>query len=302
MEDYLIPTTLGSLLATAHSAVMKDLVAVIEQIAPSDLSVLIIGESGTGKEWTARAIHQLSPRANCTFLPVNCGAIPPDNVAKMILGSEENTQLGKVIRPGAIDEAEGGTIFLEEIGVLPFTVQKQVARAIRTQRFRRVGGQEMHRCNVRVIAALSRKLTGRDKEDPIPEEFRQSISPIKVNLPPLRERYQDIPYLIASFLLQLNRHHDRAAITLSPDALQRCLEYDWPGNVRQLKNAVEYASAICEDHVIRVEHLPSYVRVSKSGGTSNAYQTKRLLLSDDRARENGGGSVAGLSDKRRLGE
>jgi two-component system response regulator HydG len=268
MNDYTTTPSVEALPPLAHSAVMRNLMALVEQIAPSNLSVLIVGEKGTGKEWTAQAIHRLSPRAYHKFIRVDCMNTPIEMLANEIFGAEKVTFTGVDVRRGAIEQAENGTLFLDEIGELPPAVQKQIARVIGDQQFRRVGGQQSTHCNVRVIAALSRTVKWSEEESLLPREIHYHISPITVNLSPLREHREDIPYLIERFLLELNRRDSKYVTGVSPEAMRLCLSYDWPGNVRQLKDAVEYAIAMSQDHLIQNDHLQFFIDKSQLDGTS----------------------------------
>jgi DNA-binding NtrC family response regulator len=263
MDDFVISTFPGSIRTPTRSTVMKNLVAIVERIAPSDLSVLIVGENGTGKEWIARAIHQSSPRADKKFVPVDCVEFPHDKFMETLFGFEASTGTRIDSIHGAIEQAEGGTIFLDDVGELPSTIQKQIGRMFGRQIFRRVGGKEDTRRNVRLIAALNRKVKGPLVGSFRPTDIDHSISPIIVNLPPLREHREDIPYLIETFFLQFNNEREGSKTVISPEALRLCLSYDWPGNIRQLRTAVEYAAAKCQEHIVQVEDLPLYVDHSR---------------------------------------
>lgn len=268
MADDVTSSPVKSVFMTVHSPVMKNLVATLEQIAPSDLSVLIVGENGAGKEQVARAIHRLSARAEHRFFRVDCSAIPPEKPAREIFGYEHVTNAGIEIGYGAIEKADGGTIFLDEVGELPMVIQRKIARVFVAQQFQRIGGQKSISCNVRVIAALSRRLKTRVEESLLTEEVQHRISPIIINVPPLRERREDIPYLIDEFLLESKSQLGGAVTRISPEALYLCLMNDWPGNIRQLRNALEYAMTIHQNHLIRAEDFPPFVyrNQSKSQG------------------------------------
>ena len=274
----------GAILPPAQSTTMKNLTAIIEQLAPSNLSVLIVGESGTGKEWTARTIHRLSPRASHKFLPIECTTASADNLAKRIFGFEKITPTGIEIRRGGLEMAEGGTIYLVDIGHLPLPLQKQIARISGSTHFRRVGGQASTLCDVRIIASLRRKLRGSEEVGSFPWGIHHRISPIIINLPPLREHREDIPHLIEKFLRQSGDPLSNSAMAISPEAIGLCLSYDWPGNIRQLQNALKYAAAICHDHLIQAEHLQLFIDNSRLDGTSEEYPTSRISLLDSSQR------------------
>jgi DNA-binding NtrC family response regulator len=278
MNDYTSSTSVEVPPPLACSAVMRNLTALVEQIAPSNLSVLIVGEKGTGKEWTAQTIHRLSPRVHHRFIRVDCMNTPMEKLANEIFGAEKATPSGVDVRHGAIEQAENGTLFLDEIGELPLAVQKQIARVIGDQQFRRVGGQQSMRCNVRVIAAVSRSVTRSDEESFLPREIHHHISPITVNLSPLREHREDIPYLMERFLLELNRRDSKYVTGVSPEALRFCLSYDWPGNIRQLKDAVRYAMAMSQGHLLQNDHLQFFVNKSQPNGTFGVYPASGTSL------------------------
>jgi DNA-binding NtrC family response regulator len=271
MNDYTASTPVESIPPLVCSAVMENLTALIEQIAPSDLSVLIVGERGTGKKWTAQAIHRLSPRAYREFIRVECTNTPIEKLANEIFGAEKASFTGVDVRRGAIEQAENGTLFLDEVGELPPAIQKQIARVIGDQQFRRVGGLRSTRCNVRVIAAFSRRVKGSDEESFLSREIHHHISPITINLSPLREHREDIPYLIDRFLLELNRRDSKHVTGVSPEAMRFCFSYHWPGNIRQLKDAVQYAIAMSEGHLLQNDHLQFFVDKSPLDGTSGTY-------------------------------
>jgi two-component system response regulator HydG len=298
MNDYTTSPSVEALPPLASSGVMRNLMALVEQIAPSNLSVLIVGEKGTGKEWTAQAIHRLSPRAYHKLIRVDCMNTPIEKLANEIFGAEKATLSGVDVRHGAIEQAENGTLFLDEIGELPLAIQKQIARVIGDQQFRRVGSQQSTHCDVRVIAALSRSIKGADEESLLPREIHHHISPIIVNLSPLREHREDIPYLIDRFLLELNRPDSKHVTGVSPEALRFCLSYDWPGNIRQLKDAVRYAMAKSQDHLLQNDHLQFFISKGQPDGTSGVYPPSGIPLPYNVERA-AGESTPGQSEKRK---
>jgi DNA-binding NtrC family response regulator len=300
MNDYTTPSCMEAFPLLARSAVMRNLMALVEQIAPSNLSVLIVGEKGTGKEWTAQAIHRLSSRAYHKFIRVDCMDTPIEKLANEIFGMEKVTFTGVDVRRGAIEQAENGTLFLDEIGELPLAIQKQIARVIGDQQFRRVGSQQSTHCNVRVIAALSRSVKRSDEESFLPKEIHHHISPITVNLSPLREHREDIPYLINRFLLELNRPDSKHLTGVSPEALRFCLSYDWPGNIRQLKDAVRYAMARSQGHLLQNDDLQFFINKGQLDGTYGVYPPSGTSLPynvERAARE----ATPDLSEKRKGG-
>lgn len=249
-----------SLLDTSSSAVMQKTASTIERVSVSDLSIVIVGENGTGKERIARMIHQMSARANRRFVTVSCTALSPEDSDKEIFGYEKTTREDVEIKRGAIEESAGGTIYFDEIADLPPVTQKRIGQALERHLIRRVGGSKDLSVNVRFIAGLNRKPDAMVEEGILRKEMYDHISPIIIDLPPLRERREDIPLLIEQFLMQLNCHHASTVEAISPEVLSVCHSYHWPGNIKQLKNAIEYAVVTCRGPLLQREHLPLYLR------------------------------------------
>jgi DNA-binding NtrC family response regulator len=238
------------------SAKMVAAYALLEQAAALDITVLVLGETGTGKELAARAIHYHSARKARRFVPVNCGALPPDLVESELFGHVKGAFTGAAAaKPGLFEEAEGGTLFLDEVGELPLAAQVKLNRALQEREIRRVGGTEDVRVDVRVIAATHRDLraeaaAGRFREDLF---YRLHVFPVR--LPPLRERAEDVPLLAAHFLEKHARAFRRQVSGFEPDALRVLTTHAWPGNVRELENAVERAVAVAKRERIGQDDL-----------------------------------------------
>lgn len=247
------------LFATAHSPIMQVVAHMVEQIAGSDLDVLIVGESGTGKEWFARQIHTLGHREHKPFVCVECTAAPARELEELLFGYEAITRDGVDIKQGAFEEADGGTIVFNNLACVPLALQTKIARVLEHQHVRRIGGRKDYHINDRFIASMTRKPDVLVDEELLSKDILYRISPIILNLPPLRERKPDIPYLIEEFLNEANLREDRAIRGISQEALSLCLEYDWSGNTRQLKNAINYAVLMSAEQTIEAKHLPHYV-------------------------------------------
>jgi DNA-binding NtrC family response regulator len=243
-----------------RSKSMQEVIRTIELIAASDLSVLIIGEQGTGKEWAARSIHGLSSRARGPFLPVDCAALSADILERELFGYEAVTREGVMLRRGALEDAEGGTVLINELSSLPLSAQMKVARALEYQTINRIGGDTIIHINVRIIATLSRPADQLIADGMLLKDTFYRISPIVIDLPPLRDRTEDIPQLIKKFIAELHTRYHSKVIGISRDALDLCTAYRWPGNIRHLKNAIEYAAVMCTDEWIEPKHLPPYVK------------------------------------------
>ncbi len=244
---------------TANSPAMQEIFRTLEKIAPSDLSFVIVGEHGTGKEWIARTIHQMSGRHRGPFWPVDCSSLMPENIEKEIFGYEAVTREGISLNRGAFEDASGGTLLLNEIESLPHAIQLKVARALEYQIIRRAGEERDVRINVRVIATMTESPDILLKKGSLMKEVFYRLSPIVLELPPLRERREDIPILIETILTDLHSRNNSSVLGITPQALHLCLEHDWPGNIRNLRNAVEYASVMCTGKFIQPEDLPRYL-------------------------------------------
>jgi len=228
----------------------------LHRAAGTDATVLLEGESGTGKELFARALHALSPRAEGPFVAINCAAIPDTLLETELFGHEKGAFTGASARkPGRFELAHRGTLFLDEIGDLPLALQAKILRALEEKRFERVGGTQSLHVDVRVVAATNRNLKQRVTERQFREDlfFRLSVFPIQI--PPLRERAEDVLILARHFTDKFCRDMNKKALTLSAAALDELRAYSWPGNVRELQNCIERAVILCEGDAILPRHL-----------------------------------------------
>jgi|YelNatPaOPRAMG01_1025707.scaffolds.fasta_scaffold00014_40 DNA-binding NtrC family response regulator len=223
-----------------RSRPMLQLYETIEQVAPTDISVLITGESGSGKELVARAIHGLSQRRNGPLVIVNCGAIPEGIIESELFGHERGAFTGAVVtRKGYFEAADGGTIFLDEIGEMPLSTQVKVLRVLEGKEFMRVGSTEIRRVDVRVIAATNRDLWERVEQGQFREDLYYRLNAVNLRVPPLRERPEDIPLLVRKFTQDFCRQNRIEFEGFTESAIRLMQQYPWPGNVRELKNLVE---------------------------------------------------------------
>jgi transcriptional regulator with GAF, ATPase, and Fis domain len=228
----------------------------LHRAAATDATVLLEGESGTGKELFARALHALSPRAEGPFVAINCAAIPDTLLETELFGHEKGAFTGAAMRkPGRFEVAHRGTLFLDEIGDLPLALQAKILRALEEKRFERVGGTQSLHVDVRVVAATNRNLKQRVAERQFREDlyFRLSVFPIQI--PPLRERTQDVVILARHFVDRFCHDLNKKPLTLSSIALDELHAYAWPGNVRELQNCIERAVILCEGDTIHPRHL-----------------------------------------------
>jgi PAS domain S-box-containing protein len=236
---------------------MQELYRLIEDVAPSDASVLIHGESGTGKELVARAIHETSDRADGPFVAVNCSALAENLLESELFGHVKGSFTGAVAdRRGRFEEASGGTLFLDEIGDVSPVVQVKLLRVLQERRIERVGDNRPVPVDVRLISATNRDLDDLLRTGRLREDFYYRIKVVSMTIPPLRDRREDIPLLASHILERLRRDHDGAVAELGDDALDRLMRHTWPGNVRELENALEHAVVLSHGGRIGARHLP----------------------------------------------
>lgn len=259
------------------------------QVAPTDLSVLIIGESGVGKEIIPRIIHDHSPRRREKYFAINCGSIPEGTIDSELFGHEKGSFTG------AIGESEGyfgiankGTIFLDEVGELPIQTQARLLRVLETGEYIRVGGQEIRKTDVRIVAATNVNMRKAVSEGRFREDLYYRLNTIPIQMPPLRERGNDILLLFRLFAMQMAEKYRLPKISLSDDAKGIMLKYKWPGNVRQLKNITEQMSVLCEQREVTAQMLLQYIpqdeettqlaTIPKTSGDTHSYESERELL------------------------
>jgi DNA-binding NtrC family response regulator len=240
---------------------MRAIGHLVEEVAASDVIVLIQGESGTGKELVARAIHQKSLRRDKPFISVNCAALPEQLLEAELFGHVKGAFTGAYTdRPGRFQMAEGGTLFLDEVGDMPAKGQGDLLRVIEEGLFRRVGSSELTHCNIRIIAATNKLLEQHVKDGRFREDLFYRLHVVPILLPPLRARTEDIPLLVEAFLAHYAAKHKRAAKIISPDAFQLCQRYRWPGNVRELRNVIERLIITVHNKTIQPADLPEPIR------------------------------------------
>lgn len=230
------------------------------QVAPTDLSVLITGESGVGKEVMPQIIHQFSTRKHGTYIAVNCGAIPEGTIDSELFGHEKGSFTGAYeSRKGYFEEANGGTIFLDEVAELPLSTQVRLLRVLETGEFIRVGSSKVIKTNVRVIAATNVNLTNAIQQSKFREDLFYRLASVPIEVPPLRNRKEDINLLFRKFAIDFADRNRMPAITLTEEALEILTNYRWPGNIRQLKNIAEQISVIEEKRLITADVLRRYL-------------------------------------------
>ena len=249
----------------AGSRRMRDVFNLAGQVARRDSTVLVTGESGTGKELIAKAIHQNSLRASKPFITVNCGAIPESLIESELFGHRKGSFTGAIAdRVGKFEAANEGTIFLDEIGELPINLQVRLLRVIQEREIDKIGFPKPIAVNVRIIAATNRDLRTLIEDSQFREDLFYRLSVVTVELPPLRDRRDDIPLLLAHFLKKHCTRYQLTVPSISDGALEILTRYDWPGNVRELENVVEHAVVLGASETIRTEDLPAHMRNATS--------------------------------------
>lgn len=243
-----------------NNPVLERAIDVARQVAPTDLSVLINGESGTGKEVFPQIIHQNSTRKHGQYIAVNCGAIPEGTIDSELFGHEKGSFTGAhEARKGYFEVADGGTIFLDEVGELPLSTQARLLRVLETGEYIKVGSSKVQKTNVRVVAATNINFTTAIEKGKFREDLFYRLNTVPINLPPLRERRDDIHLLFRKFASDFATKYRMPAVKLTPEAEQALVNYYWPGNIRQLKNITEQISIIEKEREITLEGLLQYL-------------------------------------------
>jgi DNA-binding NtrC family response regulator len=240
-----------------HSASMRAIYRIIEQAAPTPASILVLGESGTGKELVAQTIHQLSPRGQAPFVAINCAAIPETLLESEIFGHEKGAFTGAIDRrAGCFELADRGTLFLDEVAEMAGATQVKLLRVLQERRFRRLGGRAEQDVDVRVIAATNVRPEQAIRDGKLREDLYYRLNVFSIALPPLRERMEDLSLLIQAFIDEFNARDRRSVTAVSPEAMRMLAQYDWPGNIRELRNVIERATILARGEFIEPSHLP----------------------------------------------
>ncbi|MFQ5427387.1 MAG: sigma-54-dependent transcriptional regulator [Thermodesulfobacteriota bacterium] len=235
--------------------------SIIEKVADTDSTVLILGESGTGKEIVARSLHFGSNRSSEPFVPINCGAIPEDLLESELFGHEKGAFTGAIAtKIGRFEAANGGTVFLDEIGDMSPALQVKILRVLQEKEFERVGGRKTIKVDIRVLAATNQNLTKAIKEKKFREDLYYRLNVIPVEMPPLRERKEDIPVFIQHFLKTISKSKNKDVTTVSPNAMRLFEEYEWPGNVREMENVLERIVVLKEKGMVEETDLPDNIK------------------------------------------
>jgi DNA-binding NtrC family response regulator len=258
------------------SPAMKRVMQLIEKVAPTDATVLIRGASGTGKELAARAVHFNSPRRDRPLVTINCAALQETLLESELFGHEKGAFTGAVqTKPGLFEVAEGGSLFIDEVAEMSPAVQAKLLRVLEDGHFRRVGGVREYRANVRILVATNKPLEEEQKAGRFREDLFYRLNVVCIEMPPLRERREDIPEIVEHFLS--TRQIGPVRFRVHPDAMEALVRYDWPGNVRELANVLERAQILAENHLITLNDLPEAVR---SPGSRSAAGVGTFNLAD----------------------
>ena len=283
----------------SQSHKMQNLFAVLPNIAESNTTVLIEGESGTGKELFARAIHNLSFRRDKTFVVVNCGALPETLLESELFGYKAGAFTdAKKDKPGRFALAEGGTIFLDEIGDVSPIVQVRLLRVLQDKTYEPVGGVSSVKADVRIITATNKKLDQLVQQGKFRDDLYYRVNVMKLELPPLRDRKEDVPLLVDHFISRFNGLHNKNICCVTNEVTATLLAYDYPGNVRELENIIEHCSVLCEGEIIEAKHLPASVRPalkadkSEDSEPATIKQMEIIMITQALQRNNGNKTAA----------
>ncbi|MBE9544895.1 MAG: sigma-54-dependent Fis family transcriptional regulator, partial [Proteobacteria bacterium] len=263
---------------------MQVIYKLIEDVAPTDATVLIQGETGTGKELVARAIHKQSLRSAKPFVVINCSAYPATLLESELFGHEKGAFTGAIRqKAGRFEQADGGTVFLDEIGEISSTAQIKLLRILQSQKFERIGGEQTLSVNVRVLAATNKDLLQEVKDSNFREDLFYRLNVIPIQLPPLKNRRNDIPLLARYFLRHFAAEQEKLVGRFSSEAMRRLLDYSWPGNVREIENSIEHAAVLAKGKVIEISDLPTLIRQTVTGKPAGTVMTmveneRKLLM------------------------
>ncbi|AMK10578.1 sigma-54 interaction domain-containing protein [Pseudodesulfovibrio indicus] len=280
-----------------RSQALDKIFRILPQISESEATTLLLGQSGTGKELFAKAIHSLSPRKEGPFVAVNCGALPDTLLESELFGYKAGAFTGaRTDKPGRFELADGGTVFLDEIGDMPQNLQVKLLRFLQDKTFEPLGGVSQVRADVRVVAATNRNLEDAVAEGTFRQDLFYRLNVVTLTLPPLTQRQEDLPLLVDHFLQEFNGLRNKSIQGVSEDAMAVLLRHDFPGNVRELENILEYAFILCADGFIQVEHLPEYLHPAKgsprSAGLSGTMEAIKRRAARQAVKRNNGKKMA----------
>ena len=285
-----------------HSAAMREIFQTVTRVAPTRATVLLAGESGVGKDMIARAIHQHSPRKNSPFVKINCTALPENLMESELFGYDKGAFTGaNTSKPGKFEQADKGTVFLDEIGDVPTNIQVKLLRILQEREFERLGSNVTRSVDVRVVAATNANLRAALEQGRFREDLYYRLNVVPINVPPLRERKEDIPFLAIHFVRKLASDLGSSVREISPGAMDRLVEYNWPGNVRELENTIERSMVLAAGNIleasdIRIESarqpLPTAVQASLLPEGVTLEEWEQMMIREAMRRANGNKSQA----------
>ncbi len=269
MDDKIIGTSKG----------IRDVLALVEKVSASDVTVLITGESGTGKEMVANTIYRLSPRHQKPFIKLNCAAIPSELLESQMFGHERGAFTGAVARQeGCFERANNGVLFLDEIGDMSLVTQTKLLRVLQEKEFERIGGKDTIRVDVRLIAATNKDLAEEIKKNRFREDLFYRLNVVEIRIPPLRDRLEDLAGIVDFFLGTFVQKYGKGKMTISAEGLKVLHGYSWPGNVRELRNVIERAVVLSRGDTIEPPDFPDKIRVPTGGGAATQGDGQILTL------------------------
>lgn len=260
---------------------MQRLFGVLEQVSESDATILLEGESGTGKELFAKAIHALSPRKTGPLITINCGSLPDTLLESELFGYEKGAHSTAFKdKPGRLAAADGGTLFLDEIGDVSPALQVRLLRVLQDKTYEPLGSTKSLKTNVRIVAATNKSLDELVEAGKFRQDLYYRINVVKLVLPPLQERKEDIPLIVEHFIRRFARLSGKEIQGLTPEVMPVLMAHDFPGNIRELENIIEYATVVCKNGLIGIEHLPDYLKKAKEAGAKHPSDEKKTSLKD----------------------
>lgn len=263
------------------SDAIKDVLDLVSKVAGNDVTVLITGESGTGKEMVAETILQQSPRKVKPFLKMNCAAIPSELLESQMFGHERGAFTGAVSRQeGCFERADGGSLFLDEIGDMSMMTQTKLLRVLQEQEFERIGGNNTIKVDVRILAATNKNLLEEIKRGRFREDLYYRLNVVEIHIPPLRERMEDVAEIVEAFVAEFALKYNKPDLKVSRQALQTLLNYAWPGNVRELRNVIERAVVLSKSSAIESEDFPEKIRQPSATGSENLEEDRIYTLAE----------------------
>ncbi|MDD3147419.1 MAG: sigma-54 dependent transcriptional regulator [Candidatus Riflebacteria bacterium] len=263
------------------SDAIKDVLDLVSKVAGNDVTVLITGESGTGKEMVAETILQNSPRKVKPFLKMNCAAIPSELLESQMFGHERGAFTGAVSRQeGCFERADGGSLFLDEIGDMSMITQTKLLRVLQEQEFERIGGNNTIKVDVRILAATNKNLLDEIKRGRFREDLYYRLNVVEIHIPPLRERMEDVTEIVENFVSEFGVKYNKPDMKISRQALQTLLNYGWPGNVRELRNVIERAMVLSRSAQIESEDFPEKIRQPSASAGDNPEEDRIYTLAE----------------------